>query len=102
MKSAKKLVCILIILGAALPAWAADAPLRTLTVRGEATIEIDPDFVEMTFGLMETNNSAAKAKENVDQRINAVIAALQKFSIANTDIAMSGVEIGRASCRERW
>jgi uncharacterized protein len=101
MKSAIKIIGILIILGAALPACAADSSLRTLTVRGEAFVEIDPDFVEMTFGLMETNDSAARAKENVDQRINAVIAALQKFSIGNDDIAMSGVEVNRTYKNDR-
>jgi uncharacterized protein len=101
MKLAKKLVIILMALGSIFPAWAADSPLRTLTVRGEAVVEIDPDFVEMTFGLTETNDSAARAKENVDLRINAVIAALQKFSIANDDIAMSGVEVERIYRNDR-
>tara|TARA_R110000824_G_scaffold336_5_gene2054 strand:- start:10420 stop:11163 length:744 start_codon:yes stop_codon:yes gene_type:complete len=93
MKTLKLFLFINLFLFSATQTLAADDSLRTITVQGEAEVEIAPDYVEMSFRLNEKNSSAARAKQRVDERINAVIAALENFSISNDDIAMSGVEV---------
>ena len=93
MKTTIALLLTNLLLFSASPAFTAEDSTRTITVRGEAQVEIAPDYIEMNFSLNEKQNSAARAKQRVDERINAVIAALEDFAIANEDIAMTGVEV---------
>tara|TARA_R110002110_G_scaffold414951_1_gene646871 strand:+ start:166715 stop:167455 length:741 start_codon:yes stop_codon:yes gene_type:complete len=96
-----KIVLACFLLGGLTQSLAADSDPRTLTVRGEAEVELEPDFIEMSFRLIEENASATRAKDRVDERITAVIRALEEFAIANEDISMSGVEVRRIFERDR-
>ena len=72
---------------------AGDGVWRTITVRGEHTVEVEPDYVVMEFLVFETHNSAERAKQSVDERVIAVLTSLRNFSIDENDVSMGGVTV---------
>lgn len=92
----KLLNFIFILLAGCTPLLAAEAAdINTITVQGEATVELPPDFVELTFRIIEENNDSERAAERVNQRTNAVLEAIESFSIADEDIAMMGIQLSQ-------
>lgn len=75
---------------------------RSLTVKGEATAEVPPDFVSMTFDLTAREDRVEKAKDDVDRRMARVLAALSTFEIADEDLAFGGVEVEQAFKWDRF
>lgn len=57
-----------------------------VTVVGEATLEFEPDLVEVSVVIQRTDETAALAKANVDARCTAVIALARALEIESRDI----------------
>ncbi|MCA9013887.1 MAG: SIMPL domain-containing protein [Gammaproteobacteria bacterium] len=72
---------------------AAEGGLRTITVRGEHTVEVAPDYVDMEFSIFEQRNTAERAKAQVDERVIAVLTALSELPIPDADISMGGISV---------
>lgn len=74
---------------------AASAGEPFLTVKGEATERIAPDFLVIDVSLVAIGPDAARLKEDVDARAVRVFAAAAANGVANSDLRSSGVSVGQ-------
>ena len=58
----------------------------TLSVRGHADLEVDPDQVTITFAVVTQNQEAQAALDENTERMNAVVAAIKEAGIADAEI----------------
>jgi uncharacterized protein YggE len=77
-----------------LPALTAERPL--ITVKGEATTELPPDFVKVGVVISALEKTIDSAKADVDARTRSLLAAIEPFGIEANDMAFSGVEVTRS------
>jgi uncharacterized protein YggE len=75
------------------PALADPAPTQTLSITGTGSVDYAPDIARESFGVRAESASAAAAARSVNERAQAVIAALRKMGIADHDIATTGYSI---------
>jgi uncharacterized protein YggE len=71
----------------------AEAFARTMTVVGEGTAEVDPDTAQATIGVQLTNENLEEATSAAQQRMAAVMTALQDQGIAEQDIQTTNFNI---------
>lgn len=76
----------------AMTAAAADS---FVTTKGEASIEVPPDFVRLQINLMAVGLDLEAIKQGVDDRTVKVLAAAAQLQIAGADIQSSGIQVER-------
>ena len=76
-------------------AFSTSAAERFVTTKGEATVEIPPDFVKIEMSLFSIGNELRSLKDDIDTRTYAVLAAAAKAGIAGPDIESGGVSVSR-------
>jgi len=88
MKHILTVLTALLLAAALLPAaaLAEEAPLRTLTVRGTATVTVPADTAVISLGVETSAQNVADASAQNARRIDAVLAALAEAGIAQEDI----------------
>ena len=74
------------------PALAAE-PGPSISVSGTGSIQYSPDIAHISLGVRGESTSAASAARSVNTRAQAVIDALRKLGIADSDIATSNYSI---------
>lgn len=83
-----------------LPAHAdAEETLRTIAVSGEGVITVVPDQARLTLTVAESNTSAERARERVEDIVGEVLEALDDQGIEKADIRSSGTAL---QPRYRW
>jgi uncharacterized protein YggE len=70
-----------------------DTFARTLTVVGEGTANVEPDTAQATIGVQITNKNLEEATSAAQQRMDAVLTALQNQGIAEQDIQTTNFNI---------
>ena len=68
---------------------------RLLTVRGEAEVEVPPDFVQLEVLIAADDEDVDEAKSDVDARTRRAIEAIESFAIAEEDLSFSGLRVDR-------
>jgi uncharacterized protein len=68
---------------------------RFLSVKGEAEVEVPPDFIELSVRVEAQEDDLDRAKRSVDARMRALNAALAQFEVASGDLVFSGVAVQR-------
>ena len=82
-------------------AWGAAAEERFITTKGEATIEVPPDFVEVSMTLMAMGPELQRLKEDVDARTRQLLASAAELKVAGADIESSGLGVTREYQQDR-
>lgn len=85
-------IAALALLSTALCAAAADS---FVTTKGEAKIEVPPDFALLPINLMAVGSDLEALKRGVDERTEKVLAAAATHKIAGADIQSSGIHVER-------
>jgi uncharacterized protein YggE len=75
-----------------MPALAKD---RFVTTKGEAFVEVPPDFVKIQMTLLAVGPDLDRLKSDVDDRAQRIMTAAAKLQIAGSDIETTGVEVER-------
>ncbi len=60
--------------------------MNTFSVTGEGSAKIEPDSATVTLGVSTTGSSAAIAQNDLNEKINQVIAAVKQLGIPQSDI----------------
>jgi uncharacterized protein YggE len=68
---------------------------RLLTVRGEAEVEVPPDFVRLEVLIAADDEDVDDAKADVDSRTKQAINTIESFEIADQDLSFSGLRVER-------
>ena len=68
---------------------------RLLTVKGEAEVEVPPDFVRLEVMIAADDEDVDDAKADVDARTRRAINAIESFEIADEDLSFSGLSVER-------
>ncbi len=66
---------------------------RTITVTGEASMDVQPDKAEIRIGVVTEGMDITKIKADNDRRVRAIFDALQRIGIAKKDIATTQLQI---------
>jgi uncharacterized protein len=66
---------------------------ETITVVGEGTVQVEPDMAQATIGVQVSNPNLEEATSMVQERMEAVLAALQAQGIAQQDIQTTNFNI---------
>ncbi|NLG25226.1 MAG: SIMPL domain-containing protein, partial [Clostridiales bacterium] len=66
-----------------------------ITVYGSATVSVAPDVVRVSLGVQEHADEVGLAQSQVNDKINAIVAALKEAGIADSDITTSDYMIYR-------
>jgi uncharacterized protein YggE len=66
---------------------------RTISVTGEATMDVQPDNAEIRIGVVTEGMDITKIKADNDRRVRAIFDALQRIGIAKKDIATTRLQI---------
>jgi uncharacterized protein YggE len=77
----------------AVPASAAAATARTITVNGTGTVELTPSVAQFTFGVSADGATATKALSANATKMTAVIAAVERRGIAAADIQTAQISL---------
>jgi uncharacterized protein len=85
-------IVALALLFAAMSAAAADS---FVTTKGEATVEVRPDFARIQIELLAVGPDLDKIKADVDDRTVRVLSAAAKLAVAGADIDSTGVQVER-------
>lgn len=64
-----------------------------MTVTGQATLEVSPDCADMTITLSADNIKPGSAAKQLEQKTQAMIAALQKVGVETNDVKMSNLQL---------
>ncbi|MEM9620165.1 MAG: SIMPL domain-containing protein [Pseudomonadota bacterium] len=89
------------LLGLWLVSSLAVADPSVIRVKGEATTEVPPDFVQVDAIVYAEFPTVAEAKQAVDKNAREVIKALKRFKIEQQDLAFSGIAVQRRVEYER-
>lgn len=76
-------------------------PEPQITVKGEATVRVPPDFVEIEISVLAEGQEVEHLKQDVDDRTAKLIQAAAKFEIAAKDVRSGGVEVSREFRNDR-
>lgn len=87
-----RLAVLLVMSFLAMPALAEE---RFVTTKGEAKVEVPPDFIEIDMTLLAIGPELQRLKDDVDTRTRQVLAAASELHIAGTDIESSGISVTR-------
>jgi len=68
---------------------------RLLTVKGEAEVEVPPNFVQLEVLIAADHEDVDDAKADVDARTRRAINAVESFEIADEDLSFSGLGVER-------
>ena len=68
---------------------------RLLTVRGEAEVEVPPDFVRLEVLIATEDKDVDDAKAEVDSRTRNAISVIESLGIADEDLSFSGLRLER-------
>jgi uncharacterized protein YggE len=78
----------------AVPAMAEERALTpTLTSTAEGSVEVTPDIVNVTLGVVSNGKTAAEALEANSKDMNAAIEAIKAAGVAEKDIGTSGFNV---------
>jgi uncharacterized protein YggE len=88
MRAIATLMCL-----AAFAANAADS--RFITTKGEAKVEVPPEFVKVAFSVLAIGKDLAKLKMDVDARTRAVLEATSALGVPGADIKSEGMQVTR-------
>jgi uncharacterized protein YggE len=98
MRRTLLLLTVAMALVAPAAAQAADA---TLSVVGQGTAFATPDTADLSASVRQTSTTAAAAREDVAQRTNALLAALDRLGVPRVDITTSSVGVSRQTFKKR-
>jgi uncharacterized protein YggE len=70
-----------------------NALLRTITVIGEGTANIEPDIAQAVVGVQISNRDLEEATSEAQQRMEAILTALQDQGVAEQDIQTANFNI---------
>lgn len=68
-------------------------PARTITVVGEGTVSIEPDTAQATIGVQVSNRNLSEATSEAQQKMEAILTALQGQGVAAEDIQTTNFNI---------
>ncbi len=88
MRAIATIICL-----AAFAAGAAEP--RFITAKGEAVVEVPPDFIEIDLEIFAVGPDPTNLKHDVDSRTEQVLLAATRAGIAGTDIESGGVRVDR-------
>jgi uncharacterized protein YggE len=78
----------------AVPAMAEERALTpTLTSTAEGSVEVTPDIVNVTLGVVSNGKTAAEALETNSKDMNAAIEAIKAAGVAEKDVGTSGFSV---------
>ena len=82
---------------------AAESRIREhyITVLGESSVEVAPDFVSVELVLVATGSDTGRLKMEVDAKARQLLDAASKLQIATPDVKSSGVQITRDYATDR-
>lgn len=66
---------------------------RTITVTGEASMDVQPDKAEIRIGVVTEGMDITKIKAENDRRVRSIFDALERIGIAKKDIATTNLQI---------
>lgn len=88
------ILCLLLAFaGTAVAQDDSDYPVNTITVAGTGVAYGEPDMARVEIGVELTDPSLNAAFEEVNQRLDAVISALQDMGISEDDIRTTGLNV---------
>lgn len=87
-----RILLILTLLGAFPAAIAAD---RFITTKGEAKVEVQPEFVRVDISILAIGSDLAKLKNDVDARTQKVLEGSSGLGVAGADIESGGMQVTR-------
>lgn len=87
------LAMLLLGLSCAIPAFAADAPIRKVTVTGTATIKVVPDEMRWTVQVSIDDATLARAKARHDASLAEALKYLKGLANALKDLQTGGIRI---------
>lgn len=96
-----KILTALILLFATATAFAAEAIEHQVTVKGEGSARVTPDYVSIEMNVSEEGMETATIKQAVDDRTLRLLEVAAGFQIAATDVKSSGVRISRVYDTDR-
>jgi hypothetical protein len=82
-------------------AWGAVANERFITTKGEATVEVPPEFVKVSMTLMAMGPELQRLKEDVDLRTQRLLASVAELKVSCADIESSGLSVTREYQQDR-
>ena len=88
-----KLVVAVVLLAAAATAHATDANPRTISVTGDAQVNVVPDQVEITLGVETLDKDLAKAKADNDTRVKKIFAVARAQGLDDKQIQTDQISI---------
>lgn len=74
---------------------------RFITTKGEAKVEVPPEFVEVSLTLLAVGPELQRLKEDVDSRTRQLLASAAELKVAGTDIESSGMRVTREYQQDR-
>lgn len=74
---------------------------RFITTKGEATVEVPPEFVEVSMTLMAMGPELQRLKEDVDSRTQQLLVSAAELKVAGADIESSGLSVTREYQQDR-
>jgi uncharacterized protein YggE len=92
---------VLALVALSLLALGAVAQERFITTKGEAKVEVPPDFVEVSLTLLAVGPELQRLKEDVDSRTRQLLASAAELKVAGTDIESSGLRVTREYQQDR-
>jgi len=82
------------------PGASAQAPARTISVTGDASLMASNDAARVGFGVQARGRTAPLALRNSSARLRRVLAALKGLGIADRDLRTRGVSVARRRDRD--
>ncbi len=82
-------------------AYGTGATERFITTKGEATVEVPPEFVKVSMTLMAKGPELQRLKEDVDSRTQRLLLSAAELKIAGADIESSGLSVTREYQQDR-
>ena len=81
------IVSLLVVLSlSAFAAQADDSDMRLISVRGEATAQSAPNKADLSINLFGSGKTAAKAKEESDDKLRSLYKVIKKYGIENAAV----------------
>lgn len=74
---------------------------RFITTKGEAKVEVPPDFVEVSLTLLAVGPELQRLKDDVDSRTRRLLASAAELKVAGADIESSGLRVAREFQQDR-
>ncbi len=69
------------------------SPLATITVVGEASVDVPPDLAQIRAGVISQGKTAREASEANARLMNAVLAAVKESGVADADMQTSRLSL---------